>query len=47
VEFTEPSEEGEEGTVQILWTGSHDDYERVFKNNKKTIEKWLRDKGHI
>ena len=47
VEFTEPSEEGEEGTVQVLWTGSHDDYERVFKNNKKTIEKWLRDKGHI
>jgi hypothetical protein len=31
----------------IIWAGTHDEYERVFKNNKSTIEKWLRDKNHI
>lgn len=50
VEFSERGEDGEEddaGIVQVLWVGSHDEYERVFKNNKRTIEKWLRDNGHI
>lgn len=37
--------EDDEGT--IVWAGTHDEYESTFKNNKKTIEKWLRDKGHI
>ncbi len=41
------SEGVEEGIIQVLWVGSHDEYERVFKNNKKTIEKWLRDQGHF
>lgn len=44
VEF---SEGVEEGIIQVLWVGSHDEYERIFKNNKKTIEKWLRDQGHF
>ena len=28
--------------VRILWTGSHQDYENTFKNNRNTIKKWLR-----
>ncbi|WP_439558034.1 type II toxin-antitoxin system HigB family toxin [Dyadobacter sp.] len=31
----------------VLWIGTHRSYERVFRNNKKTIEKWLRSNGHI
>lgn len=46
VEFSEGEDE-EDGIVQVLWVGSHDEYERVFKNNKRTIEKWLRDNGLI
>ncbi|GAB3417312.1 hypothetical protein [Niabella aquatica] len=37
----------DEGEATIIWAGSHDDYERIFKNNKLTIEKWLRNKGYI
>jgi hypothetical protein len=37
----------EEGEATIIWAGSHDDYERTFKNNKSTIEKWLRKNGYI
>lgn len=28
--------------VTILWAGNHQEYERIFKNNKNTIEKWLK-----
>lgn len=35
------------GEATIIWAGTHQEYERVFKNNKSTIEKWLRDKNHI
>jgi len=35
------------GEVDILWVGTHDDYERVFGNNKDTVKKWLRSQGHI
>jgi len=31
----------------IVWCGSHDDYERTFKNNRNTITKWLKDKNYI
>jgi mRNA interferase HigB len=41
------AEEEDTGTVSILWTGSHDEYERTFKNNKSTITKWLKDQGLI
>jgi len=37
----------DEGEATIVWTGSHDDYERTFKNNKQTIAKWLSNKGYI
>ncbi|WP_200817111.1 type II toxin-antitoxin system HigB family toxin [Chitinophaga eiseniae] len=36
-----------EGNATIIWVSSHDEYERTFKNNKSTIEKWLRKNGHI
>ena len=37
----------EDGEAVIIWAGSHDEYERTFKNNKSTIEKWLRYNGYI
>jgi hypothetical protein len=27
----------------ILWAGSHDEYEMIFKNNRNVIKKWLID----
>ncbi len=37
----------EENEAIIQWVGTHDEYESTFKNNKKTIETWLRNKGQI
>lgn len=37
----------DEGEATIIWTGTHQEYETVFKNNKKTIEKWLRNNDYI
>lgn len=37
----------EDGEATIIWAGSHDEYERIFKNNKSTIEKWLRKNEYI
>jgi len=37
----------EEGKATIIWVGTHQEYETTFKNNKKTIEKWLRNNGYI
>jgi hypothetical protein len=37
----------ENGEATIVWVGTHDEYEKTFKNNKNTIEKWLRSKGCI
>jgi hypothetical protein len=37
----------DEGEATIVWVGTHQEYETTFKNNKLTIEKWLRKKGHI
>ena len=31
-----------DGKAVILWAGSHDEYERTFRNNKSTIEKWIK-----
>lgn len=31
----------------IVWCGDHDKYEMTFKNNKKTIHKWLRNNDWI
>ncbi len=38
-------EEEEEATV--VWVGSHQDYETIFKNNRNTIKKWLSDNDWI
>ena len=35
------------GEVNVLWVGTHDEYELIFGNNKSVIEKWLRSHGHI
>ena len=37
----------ENGEATVVWTGTHKDYESTFKNNKGTIEKWLRNNGWI
>lgn len=37
----------ENGEATIIWCGTHDEYELTFKNNKNTIEKWLKNKGFI
>lgn len=37
----------EEGEATIVWAGSHDEYETIFKNNKSTVEKWLRIRNYI
>ena len=31
----------------MVWTGTHKEYESTFKNNKGTIEKWLRNRKEI
>lgn len=37
----------ENGEATIVWVGTHQEYETTFKNNKATIEKWLRSNGYI
>lgn len=37
----------EEGEATIIWAGTHQEHERIFKNNKTTIEKWFKDKNYI
>ena len=32
----------EDNEATIIWTGSHDKYDKTFRGNKKTVEKWLR-----
>jgi mRNA-degrading endonuclease HigB of HigAB toxin-antitoxin module len=32
----------EDNEATVIWCGSHDEYDKTFKGNKKTIEKWLR-----
>ncbi len=36
-----------ENVATIIWTGSHDEYMRTFKGNKKSIENWLRHQQYI
>jgi len=33
--------------VRIIWTGSHQEYEKTFRNNRNTIRKWLKDNNWI
>ncbi len=37
----------EDNEATVIWTGSHDEYDKTFKGNKATIEKWLRIKRLI
>ncbi|MDN3671557.1 type II toxin-antitoxin system HigB family toxin [Flavobacterium branchiarum] len=37
----------DDGEATIVWAGTHQEYETIFKNNKSTIEKWLRKYGYI
>ena len=37
----------EECEATVIWAGSHDEYNKIFKGNKKTIEKWLRSRQLI
>jgi mRNA interferase HigB len=37
----------EDNEATVVWTGSHDEYDKTFKGNKSTIEKWLRKQNLI
>lgn len=39
--------EFEEQEATVLWAGNHQAYEKIFKNNKQTIKKWLKSRGYI
>ncbi len=39
--------EFEEGEASVVWVGTHQEYESIFKNNKNTIRKWLRTNSWI
>lgn len=32
----------EEREATVIWTGTHSEYDKTFRGNKKTVEKWLR-----
>jgi len=38
---------GEKPEAEVLWAGTHQQYESTFKNNKTVIKKWLSKKGLI
>ena len=37
----------DEQEAEVIWAGSHAEYDKIFKGNKKTIETWLRKQGKI
>lgn len=37
----------EDNVASVIWTGTHDEYDKTFKGNKTTIEKWLRNQQLI
>ena len=39
--------EFEDGEATIEWVGTHQEYERTFKNNKAVIKRWLKHKDLI
>ena len=39
--------EFEEDEASVVWAGTHQEYESIFKNNKNTIKKWLRTNNWI
>lgn len=36
-----------DGEATIVWAGNHDDYEKVFRNNRDVIQGWLRNNSWI
>lgn len=36
-----------ENEATVVWAGTHQEYEAVFKNNRDVIKKWLRVNGWI
>lgn len=36
----------EDGEATVIWAGTHQEYESIFKNNKNTIKKWLKFNGY-
>jgi hypothetical protein len=38
---------GDDAEATVIWAGTHKEYEDTFKNNKKTIATWLRNREHI
>jgi mRNA-degrading endonuclease HigB of HigAB toxin-antitoxin module len=36
-----------DGKATIVWAGTHDNYERVFKNTKSMVKKYLSDNSWI
>lgn len=39
--------EFEDNEASVVWVGDHQEYERVFKNNKSAIANWLKNKDLI
>ncbi|TCC94650.1 type II toxin-antitoxin system HigB family toxin [Pedobacter hiemivivus] len=37
----------DDGKATIVWAGTHDNYERVFKNTKSMVKKYLSDNSWI
>ncbi len=37
----------QDNEAEVLWVGSHDEYDKTFKGNKYTIETWIRNQGKI
>ncbi len=37
----------EDGSANVVWAGDHDAYERIFKNDKNVIAKWLKERELI
>jgi mRNA interferase HigB len=35
------------GEATVVWTGTHKEYDTVFKGNKNTIKKWLKSNEYI
>ena len=35
----------DDGEATVVWCGSHDEYQRTFRDNKSTIKKWLNKQG--
>ena len=39
--------EFDDGEASIVWLGSHEKYEKTFRNNKVTIKNWLKSNNWI